>query len=399
MMRQKGRFSSFIIRLAIIATALSVATMVVSMAFISGFKHEIREKIFSFWGHVQVTPYTTNNTTIVAPDPITLDKHFEQQVKAVPHVQTMQPFVLRPAILNANHMMEGLQLKGIQRNYDYKWLNLQGTGISYNDTSYSKDVVLSKTTADRMNLKIGDDILLYFLEPGATFPRIRKVKIGGLYHTGMEDIDKSYGLCDIKLLQRINNWKEDEVNGYQLSLSGMQYADTVASSIYYDIIPQDSKLTTYTMKEIYPNIYDWLKLQDVNGVVILFIMAVVAIINLAVALLILIIEQAKMVGILKAQGMQEGKMRLIFLYHAGLIGGVGIIIGNILGLGLCVLQQQTGFLTLSESTYYMQYVPVKIVWWHTVLIDLSTILLCILCMWLPTLYIRRIQPAKVLQFK
>ncbi len=397
MLRQKGRFSAFIVRLAIVATALSVAAMIASIAMISGFKHEIRDKLFSYWGHIIITPYSPSNASIISPDPIANDVKLTAAIADLEEVASIVPFAVRPAIVNANKQMEGIQLKGVDNLYDFESINT--VSIDFSDSNYSKEIILSETTLDRLNLKKGDDVLLYFLEKKAEYPRIRKVKIAGTFRTGMDDIDRRNAICDIRLLQNINQWQEHEVNGYQLTLKDESIADTVANRIFYQMLPSDSRLYPQTMQEIFPAIYDWLSLQDVNAVIALIIMAFVAIIDMIAALLILIVEQARLVGVLKTLGMTEGSLRKVFLYHASYIGIAGILLGNIIGIGLCVLQQQTGFLKLSEATYYMQYVPVRLVWWHPVLISLATLLICIVCMLLPTLYIKRILPAKVLQFK
>jgi lipoprotein-releasing system permease protein len=398
MLRQKGAFSSFIIRLAIVATALSVATMVLSVAVITGFKYEIREKLFSFWGHVHITPFTPNVSTIITVDPMQKEAGLESKIRSIPHVLSISPFAVRPGIINANHLMEGLQLKGVDDSYQFPpSVKLTGRLIDYSDTSYSKQILLSQTTADRLNVKTGDQVQMYFLDPGATFPRIRKLKVVGVFHTGMEEVDKQYGICDLRLLQRMNNWGPNDINGYQVMLDDYKQSDSVSLRIFNDYI--QPPLTTNTMTQIFPNIFDWLQLQDVNGQVILIIMAIVAIMNLAVALLILIVEQARMVGLLKTQGMTFGGIQKIFLYHAGLIAGMGILLGNLVAGTVYWLQVKTGFLTLSEASYYVKEVPVRLLWWQPVVINLATLVLCILCMWLPSLYIRRIQPAKVLQFK
>lgn len=397
MLRQKGRFSAFIIRLAIVATALSVAAMIIAVAMIVGFKKEISNNIFNYWGHVHVTLYSPGYASIIAPEPLTRRSDIEQQIKALPEVNGMSVYAIRPAIVNANQLMEGIQLKGVDKDYPFE--AIKGAGLDFSDSNYSKDVVLSTTTLNRLKLKIGDKVLLYFIDGNSTYPRIRRASIAGTYHTGMEDIDKNYVLCDIRLLQNINKWDKGEVNGYQLMLNNPEQASVTADYIFEHILPRDTRLVASTMQDIFPGIFDWLNLLDVNAVVVLAIMAIVAIINLIAALLILIVNQARMVGLLKSLGMAEGQMRSIFLYHASLIGVVGIVLGNILAIGLCVLQQQTGFLKLSEAGYSMQYVPVHIIWWHPVVISICTMVLCILCMWLPTLYIRRVQPAKVLQFK
>jgi lipoprotein-releasing system permease protein len=294
--------------------------------------------------------------------------------------------------------MEGIRLKGITPDYHFeRAIEFSGRQLDFSDTAYSRQVQLSQTTAARLDVRTGDSIFIYFLEPGQNFPRVRKVQVAGLYHTGMEEVDHYFAICDLRLLQRINKWPADGINGYQVDLDDEKLADTLAEDIRVRFV--EPPLTTYPINDIFPNIFDWLRLQDVNARIILSIMAVVVIINLAVALVILIVEQTRMVGLLKALGMAQGKMQQIFLYHAAVIAGIGILAGNILSLGLCWLQQRYGFLTLSETTYYMKQVPVRINWWQVATIDLCTLVLCVVCMWLPSLYIRRILPARVLQFK
>lgn len=398
LLKQKGAFSSFIIRLAIVATALSVAVMILSVAIISGFKYTIREKLFSFWGHIHIAPYNTNPANLISSGAVQLDPSLINNIRQLPHVTQVTPYALSPGIIQTKGHMEGIKLKGIQQQYHFpEGMQFSGSKISYNDTAYSKQVQLSQTTADRLDVRTGDSVLICFLEPGEHFPRVRKVQVAGLYHTGMEEVDHYFAICDLRLLQRINKWPADGISGYQVDLDNDKLADTLAEDIRVRYV--EPPLTTYPINGIFPNIFDWLRLQDVNARIILSIMSIVVIINLAVALVILIVEQAKMVGILKALGMTQGKMQQVFLYHSAIIAGAGILAGNILSLGLCWLQHKYGFLTLSESTYYMKEVPVRINWWQVAVIDISTLALCVICMWLPSLYIRRILPARVLQFK
>lgn len=369
------------------------------MAVVIGFKHEIKDRIFNFWGNVHVVPYTTSNTSIISPEPIVALPALESAAKAMPEVKTITPFATRPVIINANQLTEGILLKGVSDDYTFpKGIDISGDA-TFTDSNYNKQVILSKAIADKILVNEGDDLLMYFLEPGASFPRIRKVKVAGIYHTGLEDIDQKYALCDIRFLQKINGWSINDINGYQIELHNDEDAEAVADKVFNEFIPQASTLTTYTMKDVFPGIFDWLQIQNMTAGLVLLVMALVAIINLAAALLILIVEQARMVGVLKAQGMSNGMVQRIFLYHATLIGGVGVLVGNIVGLGLCFIQKQTGVITLMEDAYFMKTAPVHIVWWHVVLIDIATLVLCILFMWLPSLYIRRINPAKVLQFK
>lgn len=397
LVKHKGGFSSFIIRIAIIATTLSVAVMIIALAVVGGFKSSVREKLYSFEGHIHITEFG-NNTFRAANMSLEEDGYLEDKVSKLPHVQQIAPFIRRAGILQFEGKMEGIMLKGIPQNFYFSpGITFAGNKMDYSDTAYSKDIQLSQTTADRLDLQAGDMVQLYFLEEGSTSPRIRKVRVAGIFHTGMEEVDKNNGLCDIRLLQHINNWSEDAISGYQVSLDDDRYSKEISENIEQNHIT--SPLHSFTMEEMYEHIFTWLGMMDMNAIIILTIMAIVAIINLAVALIILIVEQARMVGVLKAQGMQMNAIRMVFLYYAGLIAGVGIIIGNMVAIGVGYLQNSTGFIKLSEESYYMHTVPFRIIWWHVALIDIVTLLLCILCMMLPTLYLKRVQPAKVLQFK
>lgn len=397
LIRQRGTFSAFIIRLAVIATALSVSVMLISTALISGFKYAIREKLFSFWGEVMIVPYDASGGDIGSSAPIRYDPQLQRNVSGMDGVAQVAPFALSPAIIQANRQMEGLRLKGITKDFKFpSSLAVSGRPIGFADTAYAKDLILSQTTADRLELKTGDEVLLYFMEPGKSL-RLRRLQIAGIYHTGMEEVDKQFALCDLRLLQRLNNWSPDAISGYQVDLKNTALADTMAAQIYDRYV--QPPMESYSITRVYEGVFSWLGMQDVNARILLIIMSIMAIINLSAAMLILMVDRAVMIGLLKALGMPDGGLQTIFLYLAGLIGLLGLLFGNILGIGLCLLQQHFGFLHLPEDTYYMHTVPVRLIWWHIALIDVGTLLLCILCMTLPTLYIRRIQPARVLQFK
>jgi len=397
LVKQKGTFSSFIIRLAVVATALSVAVMIVAMAIVTGFKYSVTEKLYSFMGHVHVLPFDeTKSNAMSYSEPIYYDPALIGKMKQLPHISAVSPFVVRPVIVQAHGQMEGLQLKGVDKNYHFlSGISVSGAPISYGDSGYAKQIILSQTTADRLNIVTGDTVQLDFIENGA--PRIRRVRVCGLYHSGMEEVDKYFGVCDIRLLQRINNWTADSINGYQLDLDNIVYADSISNYIHYNLIAPP--MESYTTAENYSFIFDWLELQGVNGTILLVIMAIVSIINMGAVLVILMVDRAMMIGLLKALGMPFEGTRNIFLAIAGLIGAVGILLGNVLALGLCWLQVRFGFMKLPEESYSMRYVPIRIIWWEVGLIDVVTLALCVLCMWLPALYIRRIQPARVLQFK
>jgi lipoprotein-releasing system permease protein len=371
--------------------------MIVALAVVAGFDYAVKEKLYSFNGHVHVLPYDETKSNSLTPDPIIFDRGLMDSIKRIPHVVAVSPFAVRPVIVQSRGgHIEGLQLKGVNKDYRFlEGITLTGAPINYHDSFYSKQILLSKTTADRLDINIGDTVQLDFIEGGA--PRIRKVRVCGLFHSGMEEVDKFFGVCDLRLLQRINNWTADSINGYQVDLGNAKYADTVSNYIHDNLI--NAPLESYTTAENYSFIFDWLSLQGMNSAILLVIMAVVAIINMGAVLVILMVDRAVMIGLFKALGMQFDSMRNIFLGIAALIGAAGILLGNALALSLCWLQVHFGLITLPEETYYMRYVPIRVIWWQVALTDVVTLLLCVVCMLLPALYIRRIQPAKVLQFK
>ncbi len=371
--------------------------MIVSIAVVTGFRYAVTEKLFSFMGHVHVVRFDeTKSSALNYSEPVYHSRGLADSIRKIPHVTDVYPFTEKPVLVQANGNMEVLALKGVNKDYHFmKGISTTGNWIDFSDTSYSKQVILSTTTANLLNVNAGDSVLLDFYENSSL--RIRKVRVCGIFHSGMEEVDKNFGICDMRLLQRINNWPADSINGYQVDLTDNQYADTVGAYIHYNLIYPP--LEAYTTVENYSSIFDWLQLISLDGVILLVIMAVVSIINMGAVLLILMVDRANMIGLLKALGMPFNQTRNIFLGIAALIGLAGILLGNALALGLCWLQVHYGIIKLPEDIYYMHYAPIRIVWWQVGLIDAATLVLCVFCMWLPTLYIRRIQPARVLQFK
>jgi lipoprotein-releasing system permease protein len=321
-----------------------------------------------------------------------------QRVQRSEGVTQVQPFVLRPGILRASDVLEGVQLKGVEKDFRYPAsIRFSGVPIAYPDSSYSQDILLSESTAARLSIKAGDAVRLYFFEPGTPTPRIRKLHVAGLWRTGMEDVDRGFALCDLRLLQRLAGLDSSQISGYQIELADPDQSTAAADRIYREAV--QPPLTTKAIPELYAGIFDWLRLQNINVRVLLSIMAAIALINLSAALLILLVDRTKAVGLFKALGQSGASISAVFVWLAGFVGTVGVVAGNVLGLGLCWAQQAFGIFTLPEATYYMRQVPVSIVWWHVALIDVATLLACFLCLWLPALYVRRIHPVRALGFR
>jgi len=393
-------FSRFIIRLSTVATIISVAVMVLTLAFANGFQEAVSQKIFSFWGHIRVQEKQPEKAIISEETPIVADDTLVQAIRQHPDVQSVHAFATRYAMIKTRDDIEGVLVKGFDSSYDFANLRSfirSGRVIQYADSNYSRELMLSSYTAERMKLQAGDSIIIYFIKPGET-PRARKILVAGIYKTGIEEYDKLFAIGDIRLIRRLNNWNDDEVGGYEIFLRDYKKIDQAAKELY-DLERFPDTWDTISVRQISPNIFDWLQLQDKNRSVLIGIMLVVAIINLITCLIILVLERIKMIGILKAVGASDWTVQKIFLRHSMIITGRGILIGLLAGLGVVWLQQQTGFIRLPEDAYYMDKAAVHLVWWQIGLVCAGTLLVCFLVLMIPTLIVRRIQPVRAMQFR
>lgn len=396
--RQKS-FSRFIIRLSVAATALSVMAMIVTLAFVNGFQQTVSEKVFSFWGHVRVQKYEPNKSLVAEETAIAKNDTIEALIRNEPGVKQVQTFATKSAVLEKNKEIEGVLLKGIEKQYDSSKLKTylqKGRWINFTDSSYSKDILISAPLASQLKITLNDTITVYFISIIDGARTYRKLKVAGIYKTGIEEYDKLFVLADLRLIQRVNNWAPDQTGGYEIFLDNYKKIDSVSEHLS-DKLP--AAWMSRSIREVYPNIFDWLNIQDVNRNVIFIVMAVVAIINLITCLLILILERTRMVGILKALGAEDGLIRQIFLYHATVITLAGIGIGFLSGIGICLLQQYTGFITLDEASYYVSTAPVYIIWWQVLAVCSITAIVCYLSLIIPTWLIKKINPVKAIQFR
>ncbi len=394
-------FSRFIIRLAIAATTLSVAAMIITLAFVNGFQHTVSQKVFSFWGHLRVQLYEPNKALVAEETPLDKDEMVVKSLKMMPNIKTVQSFATKSAVLQQGSSIEGILFKGVEKDYDFKHLENfleKGRWLNFDDSLYSKEIMLSAPMAQQMQIQVNDTIKIYFIDAAGGKSNFRRLRVAGIYKTGIEEYDKLFAIGDLRLINRLNNWSPNQIGGYEIFLDDFKKMDTVNEQIYYSGVLPD-KWISRTVREVYPNIFDWLNIQDVNRDVIFIVMSIVAIINLVTCLLILVLERTRMVGILKAVGSTNWTIQKIFLYHASFITLVGVGSGLIFGVGLCVLQQQTGFITLDETAYYVSTAPVLIIWWQVAAICVATVLVCFASLIIPTLIVRSIQPVKAIQFR
>jgi len=398
--RQRS-FSRFIIRLSVVATTISVAVMIVTLAFTNGFQETVSQKIFSFWGHVRVQYKQPLKSTIAEEEQIEKNDTVVQLIRQNTNVISIHPFATKYAILKTKDEMDGVLMKGLDSSYDFAHIKRflkQGRWLKFNDTTYSREIIVSSYTANELNLNLNDKVVIYFIRPDGSL-RPDKLSIVGIYKTGIEDYDKTFAIGDLKLLQRLNGWQTNEIGGYEIFLKDYHQMERVSDDIYYNIEKFPSTWDTKTVRDLYPNIFDWLAMQDVTRNVLIGFMVAVAVINLITCLIILVLERIRMVGVLKALGARNWTVQKIFLQHSTLITIAGIILGAVFGVGLCWLQQSTGFIKLNEEAYYMTEAAVKIVWWQIALICGCTLVICFLVLMIPSFIVRRVRPVKAIQFR
>jgi lipoprotein-releasing system permease protein len=384
-----------------VATVISVAVMIVTLAFTNGFQETVSQKVFSFWGHIRVQYKQPMKSSIAEEEQIEKNDTVAQAIAQNPGVVSIHPFATKYAILKTKDEMEGVLVKGLDRTYDFNHLKQflkQGHWLNFNDTTYSREIIISSYAANELKLKLNDRVVIYFIKPDGSL-RPDKLSIVGIYKTGIEDYDKTFAIGDLKLIQRLNGWTPDQIGGYEIFLKDYHQMQQVADDLYYNIDKFPPEWDTKTIKDLYPNIFDWLSMQDVTRNVLIGFMIVVAVINLITCLIILVLERIRMVGVLKALGARNWTVQRIFLQHSTIITLVGIVLGTAFGLGICWLQRTTGFIKLKEEAYYMSEAAVKIVWWQIALICAGTLLISFLVLMVPSLIVRRVRPVKAIQFR
>jgi lipoprotein-releasing system permease protein len=375
--------------------------MILTLAFVNGFQQTVSQKVFSFWGHVRLQQYEPNKALVAEESPLEKNERIASALRQLPEVETVQSFATKSAVLQQKANIEGILFKGVEANYNFSHLKeflIQGKWPSFSDSLYSHDIIISSPIAQQLQIKFNDSIKIHFIDAAGGKSNFRRLKVSGIYKTGIEEYDNLFAIGDVRLIQRLNNWQPNQIGGYEIFLKDYKTMERVNASILEsDLIPQN--WISKTVREVYPNIFDWLGIQDVNRDVIFIVMAIVAIINLVTCLLILVLERTRMVGILKAIGSTDITIQKIFLFHATYITLIGVTVGFIVGVGLCLLQQHFKFITLNEAAYYVSTAPIQIIWWQVWAVCAGTVVVCFISLILPTLLVRSVQPVKAIQFR
>jgi len=393
----KENLSAPAIRIAIVSIALGLTVMILSIAILSGFQKEIRDKVSGFASHITITSYDFNKS--LESTPVLINQTFYPHLDTVQGIRHIQVFATKGGIIKTDDQIEGVILKGVGRDYDWtimeSWIT-EGHIPVYSDSSRSTEILVSSTIADKMKFSLGDDIRMYFVTEGQSQPRGRKLQITGIYSSGLEDFDEYYIYGDIRQIQRLNNWNEDMVSGFEVLVDDFDRVEEMGVEVKKHI---GYHLKSETVNQTEEQILSWLELQDMNVIVIIVLMVVVAGFSMISALLILILEKTNMIGILKALGTFNASIRKIFIYNAIYIIGIGMLWGNAIGLGFCFLQSYFSIIPLPVESYYLSTVPIHFPWGYFIILNVGTLLFCTLMLIIPSYVITRITPVKAIRFK
>lgn len=397
-----NQLSRPIVRISVIGIALGIAVIILTVAIVKGFQKEVRSKIIGVGAHIQITNYDNNSSD--EPQPINKNQDFLKTLSTHPSIAHTQIYTIKTGIVKTKTVNEGIVLKGIGSDYDWTFLskNLKtGKVFTVSDTGLSRSIVISKLMADKLELNVDDKMIIYFLTKKGDSThvsyeqRVKVFYVSGIYETGMEEIDKNLALVDIRQLQKLNYWTPDQIGGFEMTISDYEQIDKMGEEVNEMI---GEGLTAQTIKDIQPTIFSWLDLQDVNAIIVITLMILVAGINMISALLILILERTNMIGILKALGATNESIQKVFLYNAAYLIGKGLLWGNIIGIGIAFLQKQFGLFKLDEATYYVSVIPIEINWVYIILLNILTLICCLLMLIIPSFIVSKITPVKAIRF-
>ncbi len=398
--REGTSFSRPINVIAITGIAMGLAVMIVAVSILTGFKQQIREKIVGFGSNIQISNFDSNISFETAP--INQDQDFIPKIKNIPGITHIQVYATKAGIIKTEADFQGVILKGIGSDFDWSYFSrnmVEGKVFTVTDTARTNEVIISKKISDMLRLKTGDSFAMHFVQDP---PRMRKFTVSGIYETSLEEFDKIYVFCDIGHIKRLNGWSDDQISGFEIFIKDFDRLDEITMSVRdaigYRVLEDEDKFKVTNIRMKYPQIFDWLNFQDVNVIIIIFLMLVVAGFNMISGLLILILEKTNMIGVLKALGSEDVTIRRVFLYQAAYLISKGLLWGNLIGIGIVFIQLKTGLITLDPSSYYIKTVPVNLDLIHIILLNAGTMVAIIIMLLVPSKLISRITPVKAIRY-
>ena len=392
----KGSLSSTVMRLAVTSVALAVTVMIISLAVVVGFKNQIRDKVVGFVAPIHIQSLDLNESYEEVP--FVVDERLKKALETTEGISRYQLVADKAGMVKTDEEIQGVVMKGVGADYDWSYFaNCLHAGEvpSFVDGERSTDVLVSKSVADKMLLAVGDDVRVWFIDEDMQ-ARGRKFTVKGVFETGLSEFDDRYLFCDLDQIRRLNHWDDDQTGAVEVWLDDVEMMDEVNGQLYFNI---PGNLASYTARESNPQIFDWLDLLDTNVWLILALMFLVAGITIVSMLLIIIIEKTSTVGLLKAMGANNSFVRNVFMRRSIRILLLGMVVGNVIGVGFCLIQQATGFIHLNPETYYLSAVPIELHLSTLLLLNAGTFALWMLMLLIPTAIINRIRPSKSIRFE
>ena len=391
----KENLSSTVMRIAVTSVALGIAIMLISIAVVVGFKNQIKDKVIGFVAPIHIQALNQNES--IEETPFLFDSVLNARLNK-PFITEMHKTANKAGIIKTDEDIQAVILKGVDFEYNWKYIDsylVDGEIPQYTENERSNDVVVSNIIAHKMNLKIGDPVRIWFVDTEMK-ARGRKFNVKGIYETGLQECDERFVYCDLNQIRRLNGWDNGEIGHLEIWVDNEALISDYNRQIYYSI---PTELVSYSAMESYPQIFDWLELQDMNVVIIIVLMLLVAGITIISMLLIIILERTSTIGLLKAMGASNGLIRSIFLRRSCRILLIGMAIGNVVGIGLCLIQRFTNVISLSPESYYLSAVPIELNIWHIIALNVGTMVLWVLMLLLPTMLINNVRPSKSIRFE
>lgn len=387
-------FSKLIVRVTIGALALAIMAIILAVAILNGFKGEITEKQRGFFGDIIILKNERNDSYVNSP--ISLSEKEISRIKENPNVVDVYPYATKAGIMNVKGEVEGVLLKGIDKDYDQNFLSktiLEGDTLNFSSEDADNQLLISSLMANRLNLKVGESFIMYFIQDVV---KKRKFTVKGIFTTNSEELDKIYVIGSLDLIRRLNNLEEQQAGGYEVRVKDFNQLFKTTDDLNNNL---GIELYATNVVMQMQDIFNWLNMLDMNDNIIFVLMVIVAVINMISALLISILERSPMIGMLKALGMRNGNIRKVFLFNSLYLIGYGLLLGNIIAIVLYFFQTQTHFFKLDPSIYYVSFVPMEISWAVVLWLNLSLIVIALITLFIPSMLISRISPIKTIQFK
>jgi|TARA_B100001093_G_scaffold178873_1_gene171426 lipoprotein-releasing system permease protein len=389
-----NRYTKPILLIGTLAVTLSVTVMLLSIMISTGFKNQITEKIIGFAGDITITSYVNNQSYESVP--INKNQSLIYDLQSNKNIVNVSSFATKAGILKNENEILGVVLKGVSSDYNWDFFKknmVSGNTLTLSDSISSNNIIISKQVAKNLNLSLGESVFMYFAQDP---PRVRKFLIHGIFSTALSDFDDLFVIADIKQIQKLNNWQTSQIGGLEIKINDFRKLDEVAEFVYNKT---DYNLKSESIKERFPQLFDWLDLQNMNVFLIIVLMVIVALVNMITVLIIIILEKVQLVGILKSMGLSNWNVRKIFLYQSIKIATLGLILGNLLAFILTFLQKRFQFLKLDSSIYYMQYIPVDYDFFSVLIINIVTIVICYLALIIPSAIITKMKLINSIRFE